>query len=117
MEFWTAIGTAAAVCGAVSLIPEVIKAYRTHHLQDVSWGMLFLMFSSSILWGSYGLHIQDVPLVMSAGTNMLMQTALIVMKKHYGMTRKTLKEHLSKRSGQKLVPALETETAEVEERE
>lgn len=113
MEFWTAIGTAAAVCGAVSLIPEVVKAYRTHHLQDVSWGMLLLFLMSSLLWGSYGLHIQDVPLVMSAGTNLVMQTALIAMKRHYEKTGKPLQHHIKKR--RELTPALETETMEEEE--
>lgn len=99
------IGTAAAVCGAISLIPEVVKAYRTHHLNDVSWGMLFLLLSSSILWGSYGLHINDMPLVLSASTNIAMETALVIMKKHYGMTGRPLKEHLKQR---RLKPAPET---------
>lgn len=114
MEFWTAIGTAAAVCGAVSLIPEVTKAYRTHHLQDVSWGMLLLLLSSSILWGSYGVAIHDLPLVLSAGTNFLMETALIVMKKHYGKTGQPLKHHFQKK--RRLVPALETETSGPEQK-
>lgn len=96
MEFWTIIGYLAALCGATSLIPEVVKAYKSHHLQDVSWGMLYLFLSSSILWGSYGIHIQDLPLVASAVINFSMESALIVMKKHYSMTGKPLREHFAK---------------------
>jgi len=96
MDIWAITGYFAALTGAISLIPEVIKTYRSHHLQDLSWGMLYLLLTSSILWGSYGLHINDIPLVASAGTNLLMEIALAVMKKHYDITGKTLHEHFNK---------------------
>jgi len=111
MEFWTLIGTAAAFCGAVSLIPEVIKAYKTHHLKDVSWGMLFFLMLSSGLWGSYGLHINDIPLALSASMNLVLEIILIYMKWHYSATGKPLSQHIGNKKNT-LEPAMENEIAE-----
>ncbi len=131
MEFWTFIGYIAALCGAVSLIPEVIKGARTHHLQDVSWGMLGLLFFGSTLWGLYGMKTDDFPLVFSAVMNITCNATLMLMKKHYELTGKplfsrfkksTIETSATKKSGKrapglepKLKPALETEPVMEEE--
>ncbi len=119
MELYTLIGTAAAICGAISLIPEVLKAYRTHHLNDVSWGMLFLLTSSSVLWGLYGMLTNDILLTASSIVNFVMEGALIIMKQHFHMTGKPLKEHFEPdpkpepAPEQQLQPVLETEESEI----
>lgn len=90
METWTIVGCVAAFCGAVSLIPEVIKAHQTHHLQDISWGTLIFLLAGSSLWGTYGLHIGDIPLVASASTNLVLEITLITMKKAYAHKKRKL---------------------------
>ena len=105
----TIIGYIAALTGALSLVPEVLKAYKTHHLQDVSWGMLWLMFFNSLLWGIYGIGTIDLPLVGSGMFNFLLTSTLIILKQQYEITGKPL-FHLMKGKKQKLETALETET-------
>lgn len=113
---WTTVGYLAAFCGTLQLIPEIIKASKTHHLKDVSWGMLILMLTSSVLWGSYGVNIHDIPLVISATANFAMETALLLMKKHYELTGKPLKHFLFKKEipEKNLAPATQTETVETQ---
>ena len=114
MEFWTSIGTLAAVCGAISLIPEVIKASRTHHLQDVSWAMLVLLISSSLLWVSYGIHMHDMPLILSGVVNMMMESVLIGMKIQYEITKKPFIHWLRKKNSIDQTQIAETEDIKIE---
>jgi len=72
----------------VQLIPEVMKAFRTHHLKDISWAMLTLMLISSTLWVLYGIGIATIPLIISAGMNFLFETMLAVLKVRYDKRRK-----------------------------
>ncbi len=113
---WTIVGYLAALCGSASLIPEVIKASKTHHLKDISWAMLFLLMVSSMLWGSYGLYLQDIPLVASALINLTLQTALVVMKKQYDITGKPFEHFFFKKktAEENLEPASETESVQTE---
>lgn len=108
------IGYTAAVCGAIQLFPEILKASKTHHLQDISWMMLMLMLFSSSLWGFYGVSIHDLPLMISSSMNFTMEFVLILMKRHYELTGKPLKHFLSKKTCDKknLNPAAETETVD-----
>ena len=118
MDIWLLVGSFAALCGAVSLIPEVARALHTHHLQDVSWGMLLLLLSASTMWAMYGLHLNDLPLVVSAGTNCCMELILIVLKRRYDTGKSPLlpKKHWLLRDvkSPQLTPA--TETVEAREK-
>lgn len=113
-SLWNVIGCLAAVCGAISLIPEVLKALKTHHLGDVSWGMLFLLMLSSIMWGSYGVSQNDLPLIASAIINFTLETVLIALKKHYTTTGKPLFEHWKEQTAKRnqLELVLENESSE-----
>ena len=111
-SLWNVVGCLAAVCGAISLIPEIMKALKTRHLGDVSWGMLLLLMMSSIMWGSYGLAQNDFPLIASATINFILETVLIALKKHYEATGKPLFEHWQEKATKRnqLELALESET-------
>ncbi|MBI2463972.1 hypothetical protein HYV57_03380 [Candidatus Peregrinibacteria bacterium] len=83
MDIWSIIVLLAALTGVVSFIPEVYKALNTHHLKDVSWGMLFLFFVCSSLWSLYGYMIHEILLMASASFNILMEIILISLKVRY----------------------------------
>lgn len=95
MDYGQTVGFMAAFLGGIALIPEIIKALRTRHLEDVAWGMLFLLFLCSGLWCFYGFVLEEYPLVLSAGLNMCMQIMLMLLKRKY--TKKIiLNNNLSK---------------------
>ncbi|MCC7433022.1 hypothetical protein IT412_05890 [Candidatus Peregrinibacteria bacterium] len=68
-EVWNLVGFIASILSALTFIPELIKAYKTHHLQDLSWGMLILLLTSSVLWMAFGLNFSIVPLIFSSLIN------------------------------------------------
>ncbi len=77
------IGYLATLFGATQLIPEILKALKTHHLRDVSWAMLLLMIISSVLWIIYGVAKQTTPLAISSSLNLIFEIVLTVLKFHY----------------------------------
>lgn len=97
------LGYIATCFSAISLLPEVLKALKTHHLRDLAWGMLALMIVSSSLWMIYGYAKGVTPLVISAGMNLLFELFLVGLKLHYSKSKKPL-----------LRPAVETENVSSE---
>ncbi len=54
------IGFLAAFRSTVSLIPQIIKTFRTKSAEDVSFFMLVNFLMTSLLWLLYGLMIGAV---------------------------------------------------------
>lgn len=108
MDSWEILGFMAATAGAISLLPEVMKALRTHHLRDLAWGMLLLSLFASTAWLMYGIHLHNLPMIFSPSVNVVMEVTLIFLKLHYSKHRKPimLKNNLIDKAHDK---ALETE--------
>lgn len=90
MDEWQIVGFAASICGALTFIPEIVQALRSKHLEDLSWGVLLLLSSSSVLWFLYGLRFTLLPLLFSASANLIMCICLTYLKKKYGPNSKKL---------------------------
>jgi len=88
MGIWELIGMTASITGAVSLVPEVLSAFKTHELEDLAWGMLALYFVTSLSWEIYGILSGNNPLIFSAGINMVMEISLMGIKLKYGKSLK-----------------------------
>ena len=57
----TVIGISAAFLTTLSFVPQIIKAYRTKRMKDVSRYLMILFTTGSILWILYGvLHVDLV---------------------------------------------------------
>jgi len=82
------IGYLATSIGAIQLLPELLKALKTHHLRDVAWGMLVFGLTGSLLWGTYGIMKNIIPLVISAVINCTLEIILINLKIHYSHTKR-----------------------------
>ena len=103
-EFVGYIGT---VFGASILIPEIIRALRTHHLEDLAWGMLFLMLGASTSWFIYGLLHNNLTLMIDTIISISMQAILWTLKIHYSRAKMPLFPHkklLKKKRGIDFIP-------------
>ncbi len=94
------LGYIATLFSATQLVPEVMKALKTHHLRDISWAMLAIMLISSVLWTGYGVLKGSMPLLLSAGINGIMQAVLIFLKWNYGRRG----HHILRNNGIKPLP-------------
>ena len=57
------IGLAAVTLTTTAFAPQAIKAWRTRSTQDVSLGMFLMLVVGIALWLTYGLLIDDMPLI------------------------------------------------------
>ena len=74
------IGFAAGAISIFSLFLEIRQALKTRRLKDVAWGMLALMFCSSLLWNIYAFANRVLPLLISSSIHMVLQITLISLK-------------------------------------
>ena len=57
------IGISAAFLTTLSFVPQIIKAYRTKRMKDVSRYLMILFTTGSILWIIYGIVHNDLVIV------------------------------------------------------
>lgn len=81
---WTqAIGLAAGVCTAVSLIPQVVKTIREKAAEDVSLIMLLILATGLALWIVYGIKRNDLPIVATNSFSLLINLTMVVLRIKY----------------------------------
>lgn len=93
-DIWYFIGFSASILSAASFFPEVVKAIKTKHLEDISWGLLFCVISSSILWLLYGVRFNLSPLIISSSFNLVMNSILFYIKYKFKNSKRSLKKQL-----------------------
>ena len=76
-------GYAGMVTGVSFMIPQVYKTYQTKSVEDLSWGMMTLLSLNCVLWFSYGLILDSLPLMLTNGTALAVNLALITLKVRY----------------------------------
>lgn len=63
---WTdAIGLTAACLSAITFLPQVLQAWKTKSVKDLNLMMLILVFTSVVLWLTYGIVKHDVSLILA----------------------------------------------------
>jgi len=80
MDLIIVLGLVGATLTTVSLLPQLIKIYRTRSTKDISTGMLVLFSSAFIVWLTYGILIGDIPLII-ANTFAIVQSIIILIFK------------------------------------
>ena len=74
------VGTAAGTLTTISFIPQVIRAWRTKSVDDLSLWMLLAFTSGVGLWILYGVVTNALPLIITNGITFVLAFMLLVMK-------------------------------------
>ena len=83
IDYITVVGLAAGGLSIVAYIPQVWKTYTTKRAKDLSMKWLILTLTSSMLWFTYGVLSNSMPLILTSCLTALMNTSLILMKSKY----------------------------------
>jgi MtN3 and saliva related transmembrane protein len=70
---------ASSLCTLI-LVPQIIKAIRTRHTDDVSMFMLVLSVAGNAFWVAHASMTQNIPLIVGGGLISLMSIVLIIFK-------------------------------------
>ena len=74
---WTLVlGYIGAVNIAVLPVPQIVKTWRLKDSSGVSDGMIFLNFTASVVWTSYGLLLHLRPIVAA---NVCLMAATLIL--------------------------------------
>lgn len=74
------IGSAAGTLTTVAFVPQVLKAWRTQSVEDLSLGMLLAFTSGVALWILYGIETHAAPLIVTNGATLFLALILLGMK-------------------------------------
>lgn len=82
MDFSSAdvIGTAAGTLTTLAFVPQVIKAWRTQSVADLSVWMLLTFTTGVTLWVLYGVVTHALPLIVANGATLVLALMLLGMK-------------------------------------
>lgn len=80
----TLIGLIAGICTTGSLLPQVIKIFRTGQARDISLLMYILLGIGIALWLTYGIMLHDMPIILANVTSLLLTASILVMKIKHG---------------------------------
>jgi MtN3 and saliva related transmembrane protein len=71
--------TASSLCTLI-LVPQILKAIKTRHTDDVSMFMLVLSVAGNAFWVAHASLTQNIPLIVGGGLISVMSIVLIIFK-------------------------------------
>ncbi len=74
------IGYAAAFCGTVSLIPQIVKLWKERSAKAISTTMYLIYSLGVVLWLIYGIMINSIPLIIAEIITLVLSIAILIMK-------------------------------------
>ena len=81
-----AIGFLAGALTTIAFVPQALKIYTTKSGKDVSARMLLIFSAGVILWLTYGIMIESLPVILANVVTLILSVAIIVLKIRYGRT-------------------------------
>ena len=83
MDWTTIIGFIAATVTTISLLPQLVKIWKTKSAKDISL-VTFLVFCGGIsLWLVYGVLLNDLPIIIANGFTLVQGLIILVLKIMY----------------------------------
>jgi len=82
------IGTIAGILVLLSFIPQIMKAYKTKKMFDVSAHLMILIASGMFLWVIYGFIKSDPVIIGTNATGFALNITLLIMKLRYDKMQK-----------------------------
>ena len=80
MSLEVLFGWIASLLCTLILVPQIIKALKTRHTDDVSMFMLLLSVSGNAFWAAHASITHNIPLLVGASFISFMSIVLIIFK-------------------------------------
>jgi MtN3 and saliva related transmembrane protein len=83
-DIWISIlGSVAATLVTASFIPQIVRGYRTKHLEDVSYWLMIMICVGMSLWIVYGMIKQDYVIIGANVSTIALNMVLLGLKIKY----------------------------------
>ncbi|MFS4454683.1 SemiSWEET family sugar transporter [Maribacter sp. 2304DJ31-5] len=77
------LGLVAAVLTTSSFVPQMYKTWKEKSTKDISMSMYSVMFIGVVLWLTYGILIDSLPVILANIITALLIFTMLVMKLRY----------------------------------
>jgi MtN3 and saliva related transmembrane protein len=83
MDIITVIGLCAAFCTTASFLPQAVKTIQTKNTSGISLSMYSLFTLGTLLWLTYGLATNNLPVIIANGVTFIFAATILVYKIRY----------------------------------
>ena len=83
MPYVDIIGYAAGFLILISIIPQIIKTWKTKSTKDLSLLMYIIYISGVLLWLIYGIVIINGPMILINSINLVLASSMLYLKLRY----------------------------------
>ena len=77
MEWTEIMGHIGALLSSITFIPQVLQAWKTKRVGDLSMNMLLIVFTSTIVWLVYAFSLNLLPVII-ANTIIFMLSGILI---------------------------------------
>ena len=77
------VGLVGAFLSSVTFIPQVYKVWKTKSVNDLSLTMMFIVFTSTLVWLVYGVALMLWPVILANSIIGFLSAMLIYFKFSY----------------------------------
>ena len=81
-------GHTGAVLSSITFIPQVLKAWKTKSVGDLSIVMMLIVFFSTIIWLVYGFALNLMPVIIANSIICALSVVLIYFKFAFAPAKK-----------------------------
>ena len=83
---WQLFGIVAGALTSFGFVPQIIRGWKTKHLNDLSYWMNGLLAFGMGMWLVYGINKRDVAIIAANIAGVTFNLTLMLMKFYYGKT-------------------------------
>jgi MtN3 and saliva related transmembrane protein len=83
MDMTQIIGLVAGTCTSLAAAPQLIKAWKTKEVKDISLKMFLLFVVGISLWLLYGVLKSDLPIIITNSISLAFNGAMLTLKLKY----------------------------------
>ncbi|MFA5930653.1 MAG: SemiSWEET transporter [Candidatus Micrarchaeia archaeon] len=78
------LGYAAGTLVVISLLPQVVKSWKTKSTKDISLARYAIYITGLLLWIAYALLIGNGPVAMMNSVGLILAICVLALKLKYG---------------------------------
>jgi len=78
------LGYVAGILVVISLLPQVIKSWKTKSTKDISLARYIIYVSGLILWITYAVIINNGPVAIMNGVGLVLAVSILYLKIKHG---------------------------------
>jgi uncharacterized protein with PQ loop repeat len=77
---WNVLAAIASIITAVQLLPQAWKAIQAKELSSISLPTFLIISFTTFLWTLYGLHLEDIAIIVANASTCLCAVTVSLMK-------------------------------------